>query len=222
MEELSMMGYMPLCETYHNIAQNAYSEYKDLIKNEKYLGCGANVVERAYYQESSFRCAIIAVIFEALAMEAYVNFFGAYILGDDIYYSEYESKTKRLSTIDKIKAMCKERFLKPYPTDGQHFRNLLAIFQKRDQLVHNKPQGHNLSNQSATLKDDSAALLDEYSFVYENLDSEMCLYNELKKNLADSSEKPEPAAELLQNALDNMGKAFGQSIATSFLGNTND
>jgi len=220
-EELSMIGYMPLCEAYNNIAQNAYAEYKELIKTAEEHCNKLNVIELAYHQESSFRCAIIAVIFEALAMEAYVNFFGAYTLGVDIYYSEYESKIKRFSTIDKIKAMCKERFLKPYPTNGQHFRNLLAIFQKRDQLVHNKPQGHNLSNQSATLKDDSAALLDEYSFVYENLDSEMCLYNELKKNLADSSGKPEPASQMLQNAVDNMAKAISQTVLTSFFGNDN-
>lgn len=172
--------------------------------------------------------ALCAIIFEALAIEAYVNFWGASLLGDKVFYEKYEvgkkgknkdgKKRPTLSTLEKIKEICKEEFHAPYPTDDVHYRLLKALFEKRDRVVHCKPKEHIISQPSPIqqyspeLYDDYLDALKEFDFIYDDIDLQMQLYQDVKDNLSRCSGKPDPFCQQI-NAV---GDAIGKSIADMF------
>ena len=77
-----MEVYFPLCQQYAAMAQSFYSQYQQSAAGNDVLASIA--MEQA---------AICAVIFQALAVESYVNLFGSVILGDENFRNNYESET---------------------------------------------------------------------------------------------------------------------------------
>ena len=69
MSKNEFSGYVPLCEQYNGLAQSFYKQYQE-VQAQK----GGELY--------ALQAAICAVVFEAFAIESYVNFFGAYTLGD--------------------------------------------------------------------------------------------------------------------------------------------
>lgn len=221
MEEISVNAYLPLCEQYNSLAQSFYQQHLEIKDKLTQLGKPADLFDNqstAITQNAltmgMLQTAICAVVFEAFAIESYVNFFGAYILGDSIYYSSYESgeRGKKYSTIDKMKMMCKDEFQSHYPTGGKHFVALKGLFTKRDKLAHNKPKGHEISTRNGNSFDDYYEAISEISFIYEGLEQEMVLYDEVKKHLTASSKRQEPIAAFLESTSTAIAKNMVQMI----------
>lgn len=207
MNDISINAYVPLCEQYNDIAQSFFQQYKDLRDEQASLGKPIDYFEKPNEAEHQtflsigiLRTAIGAVVFEAFAIESYVNFWGASLLGDSQFYEKYESgkKGQKYSTIEKIKLICKDDFQSPYPTGGTHFSNLKALFSKRDRLAHNKPKGHKIELIENALHSEFESADKEISFVFDNLETDMTMYSELKTNLTHCSGKPEPMNTLIE------------------------
>ena len=107
-----------LCETYNKISQQAYEEYTESIIYLKSLGCAYwDFLEHTEEENAKYmsamqdreRSALTAIVFQALAIESFVNLLGVQRIGEEVYYSEYE--TKGSTTLEKLKKICKE-FLK--------------------------------------------------------------------------------------------------------------
>lgn len=221
MEEISVNAYLPLCEQYNSLAQSFYQQHLEIKSQLTQLGKPADFLDNPSLASTQYeltigmlQASISAVVFEAFAIESYVNFFGAYVLGDSTYYSTYESGEhgKRYATIEKIKMMCKDEFKSPYPTGGKHFVALKGLFTKRDQLAHNKPKGHEISTKSGNSFADYYEAFSEISFIYEGLEQEMALYDEVKENLTASSKQQNPIASFSEKAAAAIAKSAVQMI----------
>lgn len=127
--------YFLKCIDFDSIAQNAYTQYLGFSKEYEALGNGLDVLEvpqagvsyiAAYKNMES--AAYMAVVFEALAIEAYVNTLGEHLIGER-YYQEYESKDakKDRTTLGKLKRLCENEIRKSYPTDGVHYREVKGL-----------------------------------------------------------------------------------------------
>ena len=57
----------------------------------------------------------------------------------------------------------------------------------------------------------------EISFVFENIDKELKLFQEVKKNLSERTEKTEPLTDMIDNAASAIGKAYAEIILASAL-----
>lgn len=211
MKELRLRAYLPLCEQYEAMAQNFFKQYQDLSKETNQFGESYDILENPHEaldmcaaKMHAFQAAICAIVFEAFAIESYVNLFGAYHMGDSAYREKYESSKPHYSTIEKIKLLCKNEFQTPYPTGGSHFAALKNIFKKRGKLAHNKPASHEITAKSESPFDDYSEAIEEVSFVTNGLDEEMKLYQTVKQNLISASKQPDPIVsqqDALQNAL---------------------
>lgn len=226
MDEISVNMYMPLCEQYNSLAQNFYQQY--LIQRNEAIRVGKSFdffenPEAAILQSKRniiiLQLAICSVVFECFAIESYVNFWGAYRLGDDAYYSKYETKP-RYSTIEKIKLLCKDEFNSPYPTGGKHFATLKRLFTKRGQLAHDKPKGHMISNLNGNTFDDYNEAISALSFVASGIDEELQLYQTVKENLSIASKLPDPVVELQERA-GNAIEASIEQMINPWFGNHN-
>ena len=206
-----METYLPFCEQYAAMAQSFYSQYQQ--------STAGNGVLASIAMEQD---AICAVIFQALAVESYVNLFGSVTLGDENFRCNYESKTDskhRYNTIEKIKHICKDEFNNPYPTDGKHFEVLKGLFSKRDRLVHQKSKPYNIEKRPLDY-DNMAEQYDDYlhayeaeiGFIYERLEDEMKVYEELKENLTRCSGREEVIKSLLEKYEKEIAKRIANSI----------
>lgn len=209
MNNITVNSYLPLCEQYNSLAQSFFQQHLDLKTELERFGKPIDFFENPVLASKQneltmgvLQTAICAVVFEAFAIESYVNFFGAYKLGDSTYYSRHESgeKGKRYSTIEKIKLICKNEFNAPYPTGDKHFCTLKSLFSKRDRLAHNKSKGHEISVENSNSFDDYYDAMSEIAFIYEGLEHEMSLYDSVKANLTASSGQKEPIAGFLETA----------------------
>lgn len=200
MNTMEFSGYVPLCEQYNGLAQSFYQQYLDAKEQKRDAMC-------------LLQSAICAVVFEAFAIEAYVNFFGAYTMGDDEFYKNFESgeRGKRYSTIEKMKLFCKGENKKSYPTGGMHFSILKGLLSKRDKLAHSKPRAHTLHKDDSS-DSDYLVMMSEISFVYDNLDKEMNLYAEVKSNMSAACNVVEPITDMLCRSAQ-----FMSNLATEML-----
>ena len=89
-----METYLPFCEQYAAMAQCFYSQYQQ-------SAAGNDVIDSIAMEQS----AICAVIFQALAVESYVNLFGSVILGDENFRNNYESETDKNTDSVRLKKL---------------------------------------------------------------------------------------------------------------------
>ena len=210
--------YFTFCEQYATMAKSFYFQYHQYQENAKSGDSSASMAME--------QAAICAVIFQALAVESYVNLFGSVVLGDDVFRCRYESeidKKHRASTIDKIKNICNIELGNPYPTSGEHFRILKGLIDKRNKLVHPKSKPHTIENRPFNYKkpeesrsDYVQAFNEEIGFIYNNLESEMFVYDDLKKNLARCNSGVEVIGALLDDLAKESGKTIADSIKTAY------
>ena len=106
--------YPMLCENYNGMSQSFYAQYKDAERYLKSMKCDdwdilspATDETEKYVTAQSMRLhsAIAAIVFQALAVEAFVNLYGAQKVGDEAFYSKYDFKGA--TTLSKLKAICK-------------------------------------------------------------------------------------------------------------------
>ena len=198
-----MEAYVCLCERFSELSREAYAQYVlALTALEKYEGVDFLSLPPWCYEEyidlnhKQLTGAISAIVFQALAIEGYVNLFGVIELGENVFYTEIEPpKGKQpkgfhyFSTLGKIAEICErsKRITTTYPE--KHLSELGQLFRKRDQLVHHKPHPHAISKQPFDYENPAASYSDyieakqEILFVYEGLDEQMRLYDEMKANI---------------------------------------
>ena len=142
------MSFFPmLCENYNGMSQSFFSQYKDVNTYLRSLGTeNWDYLEHSPEENQRFNeahtmrlnSALAAVVFQALAVEAFINLYGAQKIGEEKYYSEYE--LKGVTTTKKIKRICSETLGQPYPTNDRAYSRLISLLEKRDRIVHTKPR----------------------------------------------------------------------------------
>ena len=123
--------------------------------------------------------AIAAIVFQAMAVEAYTNLLGMHLLGEDCFYSQHERKplTKKLSA-------ALQTIGGNLPTDLMD--RIAHLIEKRNALVHQKPKAFHFSiedydPQNPTAIDDAVnAYLKEIDLAEESLADEVKIYSDLQ------------------------------------------
>lgn len=114
--------------------------------NEKYINYWTN---HRYY-------ATIAVIFQALAVESYINYYGLKKLGSKKFNEHYE----KIATVDKYVIIYEVVNKKEFPKSDSAYGNLKMLFKLRNSLVHSKAQEINM------IDDDLEAFMDNLSKLF--------------------------------------------------------
>lgn len=162
-----MQNYMLFCEIYNSMSQEYYCNYLK-VKNEK---------NDIYYFQSKLSNAIAAIVFQALAVESYINVFGVYNLG-----KKFNDHYERISTLSKLIIICRAITGKEFP-EGKCQDGIKDLIKKRDKLVHYKTKSIDFK------KEDNKAYIkfmkDHVTFVFDDIDEQIKLYMQLKQILKD-------------------------------------
>ena len=186
-----MKYYILMCEIFNNISIENYNRYK--ISNTKinnmsdefnsYDFLDHSEKENAEFlvqMQTNNDAAISAIVFQALAVEAYINYFCIAKIGEVRFENEYDKK--HISTKEKLKKICKEVLNKNFPTDSKEYIEFIDLFNKRNKLVHYKIKGIDIKNSSD--KEYYQNLNDQFLFIFEEIDNLMNVYKNLKKTLS--------------------------------------
>lgn len=193
--------YLCMSETFSIMANRAYERYRIAVEQRTMYEDGVDLLslsidEIEKYKEICYTQiseAISVVVFQAFAIENYINLYGAIELTPEVFYSEIEppkdEKPKNfhyLTTTEKLKEICR-RMGKNYPST--HLNEIEKLFTKRNRLAHTKPKPHLISILPFDYENPSASFMDyldagkEIAFIYEGLEKEILLYEELRVNL---------------------------------------
>lgn len=183
--------YFTLCEDFEGMAQEHYRTYCQ-AKREYDPSAHINIFSGNILPAKKMQwSACSAVIFEAIAIEAYVNLLGSYLI-QERYYTDYESKeakTRDRSTLGKLRKLCKKEIQKPYPADHS-LEVMHDLFSKRNTIVHTKPSAYSFGikpfdhrNIDGNYADYTSAFSKEIGFLYEGLDEQMKSYSTLVRNI---------------------------------------
>jgi len=186
-------SYFLTCDVVYQMSLEFYKQfqesrlmYKELTKGGGWNFAGHSEGENNFYlncSQTKHRTAISAIVFQALAVEAYVNLYGAIKMGEKKYYSEIETGKKGISTAVKITMIYKQSLHKSFPVNEKVYLDLKDLFEKRNKLVHYKPIG--LDDSNSTIEEFGVNLFNQVLFIYKNIDSQMTVYYRLKKLLAE-------------------------------------
>lgn len=183
--------YFTLCEDFECMAQEHYRVYCE-AKQEYDQSTHLNVFSSNILPAKKMLwAACSAVVFEAFAIEAYVNLLGVYLI-QERYYIDYENKKAKIkerSTLGKLTELCKEEIKKPYPAD--HSLEIMHdLFSKRNDIVHTKPSAYSFGikpfdyrNIESNYSDYTSAFSKEIGFLYEGLEEQMKSYSTLVQNI---------------------------------------
>jgi len=173
-------------EQYSKMANMCYAEYlrlKTFYDSGKFIVeddvNGKNIITAINLSQKIDENYIGAIVFEAMAIESYVNLMGAYLTNEKTYYNEAEKKSAK----GKLKYISK-KIGKDFPEDL--LERIRGLFTKRNDLVHQKPKAIVIDIQNGNRetimreknKLDKALFLD-----LENIDADMKLYDELKSTV---------------------------------------
>lgn len=89
----------------------------------------------------------ITIVFQALAVEAYINHYGALKIGRTKYNDHYE----RIDTKDKYIIIYELINKIPFPKNGKIYENLDMLLQIRNRIVHSKT--HKINYENSSLQD---------------------------------------------------------------------
>ncbi len=179
--------YADMASTFFAEYQHFERCYKELTFNRSEEFDAQKYGRLMDYTLNSEKAAIAAVVFQALAIEAYINLFGVSVFGEHFYGLMLgNDKLERANTIKKLKYICNS-FGKDYP--DTHITALQSLFKKRDKLVHQKP--HQYCTEPLPFDYDNPQksfeplikFQEDMMFVFDNLPREMMLYQELQENI---------------------------------------
>lgn len=185
--------YPILCENYNEISRTFYDKYKAGIEKYRDSGCiwdfNEHTPEENYdYRKTrrdTYNSALGAIVFQAIAVEAFVNLFGAYRLGDEVFYSDIE-KTGA-TTSDKLKNIYRRLYGGNYPTNTVEYNRLMSLLNKRNRIVHTKPKA--LSMQDEEITPNYGVFMEQVDFIFSNIDDEMKSYETLKRTIRELENK---------------------------------
>lgn len=202
-----------LCETYNQISQNAYKEYVDVITYLKSLehdvwDCCEHTIEQnvnfTLAMQKRQISAITAIVFQALAVEAFINLFGAQRIGEATFYTQYECRGT--TTLEKLKKICKNFLHQPYPTQDKAYSMLTSLLHKRDAIVHTKPRSIAINGTPISYDD----FMSQSEYVYKNIDEEIESYEKLKRIMAALEGKKK---DLIEENLDSILNILNDNIS---------
>ena len=122
------------------------------------------------------RNSIAAIVFQALAIESYINLYGTYNLG-----KKFDKECERKPTLKKLCSLCKEVTEKDFPTNEDLYKSLKLLFEKRDALVHYK--AHTIDSKASTMSEFEDYLYKHIVYAFSNIDKFILLYDKLKNKL---------------------------------------
>lgn len=147
------------------------------VSDEEKLGLYALLLEKTLKMDEK---AIAAVLFQALAVEAYTNLFGITVFGEEDFYANYE----RAPTRKKLKEIA-GKLNKTLPKEMDD--RIKALFKKRDSFVHQKPKAYQIEVADFDYKnleknfEDINAYVEELMGAEEGLDDNMKIYEDLQE-----------------------------------------
>ncbi len=171
---------------YYSIADLNYNKYKHFKEEYRKLTSGSkgwdmlshskedNTKYMEYWGNYKYH-AFIAVIFQALAVEAYINYYGFKKLGNTKFKTHYE----KMDTIDKYIIIYEIVNKKEFPKDEAIYEKLKKLISLRNYLVHSKATKVNMKD------DNLQKFLDDlkkpFGGLFEDIDKVMTTYNEIVK-----------------------------------------
>lgn len=117
---------------YANVAVENYKKAKALYQEMEIDNFNALDLRKQY--EKFCHSVVIAVVFSAMAIEAFVNNYGAACLGDDFFYDNFD----RLSIISKLQLISKFLFKEEFDKSKEYYYCLKSTFSERDKFIHSK------------------------------------------------------------------------------------
>ena len=168
-------------EQYSKMANMCYAEFlrlKTFYDSGKFIVeddvNGKNIITAINLSQKIDENYIGAIVFEAMAIESYVNLMGAYLTDEEAYYEQ----CKELPIRKKIEYVASS-LNKKFP-EGLKWR-IQRLFNKRNDLVHQKPRAFTFDIEA----EDRNVLLKKRDELLKEMSSnlkekEMSLYEELK------------------------------------------
>lgn len=142
-----------------------------------------NLAFQYVYLEQMDDAAIAAVVFQALAVESYVNLWGIDVFGEKEYYDKTH-KLERASTMRKLERIANE-LGKSIPEDL--LCDIKALMEKRNHFVHQKPKAfeigiepYNYKNPEENFRDINAFIAEKMR-AQENIEVDVVVYEKLQE-----------------------------------------
>jgi len=120
--------YSIACQHYRQVKQLVAERDRRVIKSDKDVDfvCEKNAAIQ--------RSAMVSVIFSALALEAFINYYGI----DRFSRGFFDTHLDSLNTVSKWLILPKLTVGRQLSTDGQPYELLIGLFRLRNKLVHYK------------------------------------------------------------------------------------
>jgi hypothetical protein len=195
MKEVMHMEFtFSLCEIFYNMSREQYTSYLDsrkkideLCEGKKYFDVLShskeeNTLFHSLYHKSN-SSAISSIVFQAFAVESYINFYGAKKLGKNTFNDHYE----RINIKDKIVIIPKVCTGRSFPKGEKVYELIKKLFTQRDKLVHHKGKGINFKE--CTEEAFVSIMHSNIEFVFDDIDELVNTYPMLIKTLATLEDK---------------------------------
>lgn len=170
--------YYGISKGYHEMFHEALKEMKALIgdkpgydvlshseeENNKYL----------YFEQIQRQSMMICIVFQAFAIEAYVNLIAVNLYEESVFFGKFEE----MGTFKKINKIFSEKLNSDFKKHSDVYTLVDITFNLRDKLAHFKSKKINL----LSMQEDSE-IYDPYSFLmehYEKIDEVVTAYPQFK------------------------------------------
>ena len=182
--------YIIRSNQYAKMAEGFYTEYLEAkrfcekiskleVKKENANDYYANLMINVWKRDES---AIAAVLFQALAVEAYLNLLGITLFGEKKYYKRIEQ-----TGIETKYKKIEEKLGQPLPKELTV--RIDRLFEKRKNFVHQKPKAYRIglveydySNPEESFEDIDA-YMKELAYAEENIEDDMGIYRDLQESV---------------------------------------
>jgi hypothetical protein len=225
-EVMNMEFTFSLCEIFYNMSREQYGTYVDsrrkldeLCKGKKYFDILSHSQEENSLfhnlSHKSYSSAISAIVFQAFAIEAYINFYGAKKLGQSTFNAHYE----RISIKDKIIIIPRIVTGRDFPKGEKVYELVRKLFTQRDKLVHHKGKGINFKE--CTEETYQSINHGNLEFVFDDIDGLVNTYPMFIKAIATLEEKTIDLYTEQQTELENeFALALADMMKKAFYGGT--
>lgn len=161
-------------EKYRRTSRRNYNKFHEVLKKidelynmpDRYLlGEDFNEMSHELYDQR-FTHQVTAIVFQAMAVEAFINEYIYLRLG-----KSYFESVDKLSPLDKILIACKMITGKDFPKDRKAYLLLKTIIKLRNELVHFKAKEIDINDSIKTISDkEFEAVMDAYDELVKELD----------------------------------------------------
>ena len=213
-----MESYTLYCNLCSDIAKNFYNELianKELLKKLSGYESSWDLLSHSeeenetykYYWAIIRRNTISIVVFEALAIESYINLYGYYNLKEK-FNKDYEYRP----TLKKLCDLCEDVTKKKFPKGEKLYCQLTNLFKKRDDLVHFKSESIIIKGSSEEefnsfiskhIGSTTDIELDQYIILYDDLRNKLKELEGCELDVVDKQKK-----DTLDSILSNIADMF--------------